>query len=70
VAPLPSDQTLTYEAFLRLAEQAGLTGLNTGSPHLAELFPYVQGVLASLEPLRSIDVAGEEPDLAFRPNPE
>ena len=67
---MPGDQPLTpltYEAFLRLAEQAGL---DTSSPHLAELFPYVQSVLASLEPLRSIDVAGEEPDMAFLPNPE
>jgi hypothetical protein len=62
---VPGEQPLTYEAFLLLAEQAGL---DTGSPHLAELFPYVQGVLASLEPLRGLELAGEEPDMAFLSN--
>ncbi|MSQ06027.1 MAG: hypothetical protein EXR54_07545 [Dehalococcoidia bacterium] len=64
---MPADPQLTWEDFLRLAQQAGL---DASSPHLAELFPYVQGVLASLEPLRSLDVSGEEPDMAFLPNPE
>ncbi len=64
---MPADPQLTWEDFLRLVQQAGL---DAASPHLAELFPYVQGVLASLEPLRSLDVAGEEPDMAFLPNPE
>jgi hypothetical protein len=64
---MPGDHPLTWEDFLRLAQHAGL---DAASPHLAELFPYVQGVLASLEPLRSLDLAGAEPDLSFRPKPE
>ncbi len=64
---MPSDHPLTWEDFLRMAQQAGLDAAST---HLAELFPYVQGGLARLEPLYSLDVSAEEPDMAFLPNPE
>ena len=58
---------LTHEAFIYLAGQAGL---DTSGPHLEELFPYVQSVLASVESLQDIDVAGTEPDMAFDPLPQ
>ena len=64
---MPTKNPLTREAFIYLAGQAGL---DTSDPHLEELFPYVQSVLASLESLQEIDVAGTEPDMAFIPLPQ
>jgi Asp-tRNA(Asn)/Glu-tRNA(Gln) amidotransferase C subunit len=64
---MPLQQPLAYEDFLRIAQQSGL---DTSAAHLAELFPYVQGVLSSLEPLQGLDVSQVEPDMAFLPDPE
>jgi Asp-tRNA(Asn)/Glu-tRNA(Gln) amidotransferase C subunit len=64
VTLVPEEKPLTREAFLYLAEAAGL---DTSSPHMDELYPYVQSVLASMQPLNEIDVAGAEPDMAFIP---
>ena len=55
---------LSREAFLRLAEEVGL---DAKSPHMDELFPFVQATLAGLQSLRNLDVAGVEPDMAFVP---
>ncbi len=55
------------EAFLRLAADAGL---NADSPHLDELFSYVQAVLDGLRPLHDLDVTAIEPDMAFEPHRE
>ncbi len=60
------ENPLTRDAFIYLARQAGL---DTSDPHLEELYPYVQSVLASVESLQEIDVAGTEPDMAFIPFP-
>ena len=62
---MPAEGRLTREAFLSLAKEAGL---DVNSPHLDELYPYVLEVLASLDPLSKVDVAGAEPDLAFLPS--
>ena len=64
---MPTQNPLTREAFIYLAGQAGL---DTSGPHLDELFPYVQSVLASVESLLDIEVAGTEPDMAFSPMPQ
>ena len=58
---------LTWEGFLFLAQEAGL---DPNSPHMEELYPYVQAVLADMGPLRAMDVLAAEPDMAFVPNPE
>ncbi len=63
---MPTEKPLTHEAFIYLANQAGL---DTSDPHLEELYPYVQSVLASVGSLQDIDVAGTEPDTAFIPFP-
>ena len=55
---------LTREAFLYLAKEAGL---DTASPHMDELYPYVQNVLAGIQSLKELDVSGAEPDMAFIP---
>ena len=55
------------EAFLRLAADAGM---NADSPHMDELFPYVQAVLDSLRSLHDLDVTAIEPDMAFEPHRE
>jgi hypothetical protein len=65
VALVPGEKTLTREAFLYLAQEAGL---DPASSHMEELYPYVQNVLASmLQSLNELDVAGAEPDMAFIP---
>ncbi|MDP6548977.1 MAG: hypothetical protein QF659_02750 [Dehalococcoidia bacterium] len=61
---MPSETPLPREAFLSLAAAAGL---DVKSPHIEELYPFLQATLASLHPLMDIDVAGAEPDMAFIP---
>ena len=64
---MPGDNPISRNAFLYLAAQAGL---DANSPHLDELFPYVQSVLSSIRSLDNIDVGINEPDMAFNPSPE
>ena len=64
---MPEREPLSQEAFLFLAQQAGL---DPGSPHMEELFPYARAVVAGLAELDEIGVEGYEPDMAFRPAPE
>lgn len=61
---MPGEVPLTREAFLYLASEAGL---DVNSPHMDELYPYVQEVLAGLAPLRGLEIAESEPDLVFIP---
>ena len=61
---MAKDFSLSREAFLHLAAEAGL---DVDSPHMDELYPYVENVLAGLRSLHSLDVAGAEPDMAFLP---
>ena len=61
---MTEDNPLTREAFLYLAKEAGL---DTSSPHMDELYPYVQAVLAGMQSLKELDVSGVEPDMAFIP---
>ncbi len=58
---------MSKEAFSRLAADAGL---NPETPHMDELFPYVQAVLDSLKSLHDLDVTAFEPDMAFEPHRE
>jgi Asp-tRNA(Asn)/Glu-tRNA(Gln) amidotransferase C subunit len=64
---MPEGSPLTQEAFLHLAKEAGL---DVNSPHMDELYPYVREVLAGFEPLKGLDVADAEPDMAFIPPQE
>ena len=64
---MPVESSLTREAFLYLADQAGL---DITSPHMDELYPYVQSVLASIQSLNELDVTEAEPDMAFIPAKE
>ncbi len=64
---MTGDNQLSHDAFLYLAAQAGL---DTTSPHLDELYPYVQNVLSGVRALDEIDVGVAEPDMAFIPSPE
>ncbi|MFQ6027131.1 MAG: hypothetical protein ACE5Q6_06545 [Dehalococcoidia bacterium] len=61
---MPEENSLSQEAFQYLARQAGLP---EGDSHTEELLRYVQNVLAPLQSVRDIDVAGAEPDMAFIP---
>jgi Asp-tRNA(Asn)/Glu-tRNA(Gln) amidotransferase C subunit len=64
---MPGGTPLTKESFLYLAREAGL---DTASPHMDELYEYVQNVLAGLQSLDKLDVDGIEPDMAFIPAQE
>lgn len=61
---MPSVSPLTREAFMYLAKEAGL---DLNSPHLDELYPYVQEFLADLDSIKVLDLADAEPDMAFIP---
>ena len=56
---------LTWETFLYLAGEAGL---DTGDPHMEELFPYVENALRGMAALRGMDTSNAEPDMAFIPD--
>ncbi len=61
---MEEEDVLTREACLHLAKEAGL---DTASPHMDELYPYVLNVLAGLQSLKELDVGRAEPDMAFIP---
>jgi hypothetical protein len=61
---MPGQTPLTKEGFLYLAEEAGL---DTTSPHMEELYRYVQNALAGARSLNDLEVNGVEPDMAFIP---
>ncbi len=68
---MPEENSLNQQAFEYLAQQAGLpAGTTPEDAHAAELFAYVRNALAALQPVRDLDVAGVEPDMAFRPGRE
>ena len=58
------DFSLSREAFLHLAAEAGL---DVHSPHMDDLYPYVENILAGLRALHNLDVGDAEPDMAFLP---
>ena len=62
--PISNQELLDRETFLRLAAAAGL---DVASPHIEELYLNVNNLLAGLESIRKMDVAGAEPDMAFIP---
>ena len=65
---MAADTTMTYEAFLSLAKDAGLDARQeNGESHMQELYSYVTAVLASLRSLDGLDVSQAEPDMAFMP---
>ncbi len=61
---MATSKEMSKEAFLYLAQQAGL---DPADPHMEELYPYVVNVLASIESLALIDVSSFEPEMAFAP---
>ena len=65
---MATDSPMTYEAFLSLAQQAGLpVSLGSDDTHMEELYSYVKAVLDSLRSLNELDVSQVEPDMAFMP---
>jgi len=61
---MPEKSPLSHDAFLALAEAAGI---DVSGAHGEELFSFVQNILTGLESLQGIDVSGAEPDMAFIP---
>ena len=64
---MSADKPLSREAFTTMADAAGV---DVSGPHGDDLFDFVQATLAGLNSLKDIDVAGVEPDMAFKPTGE
>ena len=57
-------EPLSQEVF---TSQAAAAGIDVSGAHGEELFAFVRNTLASLEPLKDIDVSDAEPNMAFMP---
>ncbi len=64
---MPDDAPISRQAFDEAAARLGITGADT---HMDELYNQLRGVLAGTASLRSLDVSGTEPDMAFIPSPD
>jgi Asp-tRNA(Asn)/Glu-tRNA(Gln) amidotransferase C subunit len=53
---------LSRKAFLKIAEASGL---DTGDPHIEELYTYLQNVLPGLKKVEELDLIGIEPNMPF-----
>jgi Asp-tRNA(Asn)/Glu-tRNA(Gln) amidotransferase C subunit len=53
---------LSRETFLKIAETSGL---DTGDPHMEELYTYLQNVLPGLKKVEELDLTGIEPNMPF-----
>ena len=63
---MASEKDLTKEDFLQMAKAAGL---DTSSPHMEELYPFVRATLRSLASLDSLDLTDVEPEMVYSPEP-
>ena len=61
---MATGEQLSRESFDRLAELHKITG---NSSYLDELYSQTRGVYIMAETIRSIDVSGVEPEMAFIP---
>ncbi|MEK7777000.1 MAG: hypothetical protein AAB303_00020 [Chloroflexota bacterium] len=64
---MAKERRLSKETFLRIAE---LAGLDTKTPHMEELYPFVQNVLQGIAPLDELDLTQVEPAMVFIPGQE
>ena len=55
-------EEITEEQFLEMAKAAGL---DTSSPHMAELFPIVRGTLRGLGSINELDLSKVEPEIVY-----
>ena len=62
---MTTQEGMDRETFNRLAAAAGLDIGETA--HMDELYAYVRGLVASLQPLRDMDLEGVEPATAYFP---
>jgi Asp-tRNA(Asn)/Glu-tRNA(Gln) amidotransferase C subunit len=53
---------LSRETFLKIAEASSL---DTGDPHMEELYTYLQNVLPGLKKVEELDLIGIEPSMPF-----
>ena len=60
------DAPISRQAFDEAATRLGIAGAEA---HMDELYSQLRGVLAGTASLRSLDVSGVEPDMAFIPSP-
>ena len=62
---MTTQEGMDRETFDRLASAAGLDLGETA--HMDELYTYVRSLVASLKPLRDMDLEGVEPATAYSP---
>ena len=62
---MTTQEGMDRETFDRLASAAGLDLGDTA--HMDELYTYVRSLVASLQPLRAMDLEGVEPATAYFP---
>lgn len=62
---MTTQEGMDRETFDRLASAAGLDLGETA--HMDELYTYVRSLVASLQPLRDMDLEGVEPATAYFP---
>jgi len=53
---------LSRKAFLKIAEASGL---DTGDPHMEELYTYLRNVLPGLKKVEELDLTGIEPNISL-----
>ena len=58
---------MSKETFLRIAE---LSGLDAKSPHMDDVWEFLQGVFPAVRAVNEIDVADAEPSVIFIPPKE
>ena len=58
-------EEITQEQFLEMAKSAGL---DTGSPHMEELFPIVRATLRGLGSINQLDLSNVEPEAIYMPD--
>ena len=55
---------LSKEAFLRIAEEVGL---DVNDPHMEDLYPFVQRIVANAKAIEELELTGMEPAVVFVP---
>ena len=55
---------LSKEAFLRISEEVGL---DVNDPHMEDLYPFVQRIVANAKAIEELELTGMEPAVVFVP---
>ena len=59
---MAADNQLDWDAFVNLAQAAGL---DVNDPHINELFEYLQIILPGLKAVHELDLTGVDPAMVY-----